>query len=79
MRKKLFKLSIISFAISAFVLSFNYFFYHYFTAEGFTTVFHKEPQKPFVSDLIGQFGVLFLFASVMSLIIALVCYPKKEK
>ena len=77
MRKKLIKVAIITFAISAFVLLFNYFFYHYFTADGFTTVFHKEPQKPFVADLIGQFGVLFLFASVMSTIIAFVCFEKE--
>ena len=78
-KKNLLKLSVISFAISAFVLTFNYFFYHYFTSEGFTPVFHKEPQKPFVSDLIGQFGVLFLFLSVTCLLFALVCYNKKEK
>ena len=76
-RKKLINLSIISFGISAFVLTFNYFFFHYFTSEGFTAVFHKEAQKPFVADLIGQFGVLFLFTSVISLIIAFVCYEKE--
>lgn len=76
-RKKLLKLSMITFAISAFVLVFNYFFFHYFTSEGFTTVFHKEAQKPFVADLIGQFGVLFLFTSVISLIIAFVCIEKE--
>ena len=76
-RKKLLKLSLITFCIAAFVLAFNYFFFHYFTSEGFTTVFHKEAQKPFVADLIGQFGVLFLFTSVISLIIAIVCYEKE--
>lgn len=77
-RKNLTKLSFISFLISAFVLTFNYFFYHYFTSEGFTNVFHKEPQKPFVSDLIGQLGVLFLFLSITSLLIAFICYKKEE-
>lgn len=77
MRKKLLKVALITFGLASFVLTFNYFFYHYFTTEGFTTVFHKEAQKPFVADLIGQFGVLFLFASVISLIIAFVCYEKE--
>ena len=77
-RKKLVKLSIASFGISAFILTFNYFFYHYFTSKGFTSEFHKEPQKPFVSDLIGQLGVLFLFLSITSLLIAFICYEKKE-
>ena len=77
-RKNLIKLSIISFAISAFVLVFDYFFYHYFTSEGFTNIFHKEPMKPFVSDLIGQLGVLFFFFSIVSLLIAFVCCKKQE-
>ena len=77
-RKKLFKLSLITFLTAAFVLVFNYFFYHYFTSSGFTSEFHKLPEKPFVSDLIGQLGVLFLFASAMSLIIGFVCYSKEK-
>ena len=77
-RRNLLKLSMISFAIAAFVETFNYFFYHYFTAEGFTAVFHKEPQKPFVADLIGQLGVLFLFFSIVTLLVAFICYPKKD-
>ena len=67
MRIKLFKLSGISFGISAFILAFNYFFFHYFGENGFSNVFHKEAQKPFVSNLIGQLGVLFLFTSFPSI------------
>lgn len=78
-KKNLLKLSLISFIISACVLVFNYFFFHYFTSEGFTTIFHKEAQKPFVADLIGQFGVLFLLFSVITLLIALICYNNKKK
>ena len=78
-RQNLFKLSIISFVIAAVVEAFDYFFFHYFTAEGFTTVFHKEAQKPFVADLIGQLGVLFLFFAIVTLLVALVCYPKSNQ
>ena len=78
MRIKLFKLSGISFGISAFILTFNYFFFHYFGENGFSNVFHKEAQKPFVSNLIGQLGVLFLFTSFLSLIIEFIYYKKED-
>lgn len=77
-KKNLLLVSAISFILSAFVLTFNYFFFHYFTSEGFTNVFHKEAQKPFVADLIGQLGVLLLFLSIASLIFALVCFKKQD-
>lgn len=78
-KKNLLKLSLITFCISAFLLVFNYFFFHYFTSQGFTSEFHKEAQKPFVSNLIGQLAVLFLFFSIITLLIAVVCYPKNNK
>ena len=77
-RKNLIKVSIISFAISVFSLAFDYFFFHYFTDEGFSNVFNEEAQKPFVADLIGQLGVLFLFFAIAILLIAFICYPKEE-
>lgn len=78
-QQKLIKISIISFIISIVFFVFNYFFFHYFTEDGFTTVFHEEPQKPFVSERIGELAVLFLFFAIISLIIALVCYKKENK
>ena len=77
-KKNLLKVSLISFLCSAFVLTFNYFFFHYFTDEGFSNVFHEEAGKPFVADLIGQLGVLLLFLSISSLIFALVVYKNKK-
>ena len=78
MNKKLLKLSLICFIIAAFVLAFDYFFFHYVTDTGFTSIKQEEAGKPFVTDLIGQFGVLFLFTSVLSLIIAFVFKDKYE-
>ncbi len=79
MGKKLLKLSGISAIISALIFAFNYYFFHFVTDEGFTLTFHEEAGKPFVADLIGQLGVHFLFLSLASLLIALICFPKKEK
>ena len=78
MRKKLLKFSLISFLISALVLIINYFFYHFVTDGGITLTFHEEPGKPFVSGLIGQLGVLFLFAAAVSLIAAFIFFDKEE-
>jgi hypothetical protein len=63
------------------VFAINYFIFHFVTDEGISTVWQPEAGKPFVTDLVGSFGVLFLFASVMSLLIALIFFskPKEEK
>ena len=79
MRKKLLKFSLISFIISAVVLVINYFFFHFVTDEGITFTFHEEAGKPFVADLIGQLGVLFLFSAIVSLIAAFVFCEKEDK
>jgi len=78
MRKKLLKFSLISFLISALVFAVNYFFYHFVTDEGITFTFHEEAGKPFVSDLIGQLGVLFLFSAAVNLIAAFVFFKKED-
>lgn len=77
-RKNLLKLSLITLIIGLIVLAFAYYFFHFVTDDGFTLTFHEEAGKPFVTDLIGFFGVLFIWSSAMSLIIALVFF-KKEK
>lgn len=79
MGKKLLRLSGISAIISVVIFAFNFYFFHFVTDEGFTLTYHAEAGKPFVSDLIGQLGVHFLLLSLASLLIALICFPKKEK
>ena len=77
MNKKLLKLSLICLITSIVVLAIAYFFFHYVTDTGITLVRQEEAGKPFVTDLIGQFGVLFLFASAFTLLIAFV-FRKEE-
>ncbi len=72
MDKRLLKLSLVCFIISIAVLLIAYFFFHYVTDAGITVVRQEEAGKPFVTDLIGQLGVLFMFASAMSLIVAII-------
>ena len=78
MREKFLKLSWVQAIIAAGIFVINYFFYHFVTDEGITLVWQPEAGKPFVADLIGQLGNLFIFGSVVSLLIALIFYDKKE-
>ena len=78
-KQKLFKLSLITLAIGLGLLAIAYFFFHFVTDSGITFTWHPEAGKPFVTDMIGQLAVLFLFASSMSAISALVFFGKDEK
>ena len=79
MREKLIKLSIWQISIAAVVFVINYFFFHFVTDSGITTVWQPEAGKPFVADLIGNLGVLFIFGSAISLLCAFILYDKTDK
>ena len=79
MRERLLKLSLVQGIIAAVVFVINYFFYHFVTDEGITLVWQPEAGKPFVADLIGQLGVLFLFGSIVSLLCAYILCDKNNK
>ena len=78
-RKKLFKFSIITLIIGIAVLLLAFLFFHFVTDAGITLTWHKEAGKPFVSLLIGIFGVLFVFTSAISALIAAVFTEKTNK
>ena len=78
-KQKLFKLSLITLAIGVGLLAIAYFFFHFVTDSGITLTWHPEAGKPFVTDMIGQLAVLFLFASSMSALSALVFFGKDGK
>ena len=77
-KNKFLKLSLYCLIISVIVFIINYFFYHFVTDDGISLTWNEEPGKPFVANLIGIFAVLFLFASVISLLIAYIFYPKEK-
>ena len=78
-KSKLLKFSLISLIIGAAVLIIAFFFFHFVTDNGITTVFQKEAGKPFVAELIGDLGVLFVFASAVSALGAVVLFEKDKK
>lgn len=77
MKKKFLILSACSYILSFSIHMFTYFLYHYYGVDGFRTVFQAEPYKPFVTLLFGIWGTLFLFASIMCLLIAIIFYNRK--
>ena len=79
MRERLLKLSLWQGIIAVAVFIINYFFYHFVTDEGITLVWQPEAGKPFVADLIGNLGVLFIFGSIITLLVAFIVFDKKEK
>jgi len=76
MKRKLYKLSIITAIITIALFAINYFFFHFVTDDRITLVWHEEAGKPFVTNMIGTLSVLFLFASIISAIIAKVVVDK---
>ncbi len=78
MRKKLLKFSACQAIISVIVFVINYFFFHFVTNDGVTFVWQPEPGKPFVADMIGILGTLFLFGAAISLLAAFIFFDKHE-
>ena len=64
--------------IAAVIFIFNYFFFHFVTDSGISLTWNPEPGKPFVSNLIGTLGVLFVFGSAVSLMLALIVFNDEE-
>ena len=79
MKNKLLKLSMWQGIIAAVVFVINYFFFHFVTDDGISLVWQPEAGKPFVADLIGQLGVLFIFGSVVCLLCAFIIFDKTDR
>ena len=58
-----------------FVISF--FMFHFVTDEGITTVFQKEAGKPFVTNMVANLGVLFVFTSIISFIASFIFFKEE--
>lgn len=56
-----------------------YFFSRYVTDEGITLTWYEEAGKFLVTNLIGAFGVLFLFTGTASLISSFVFFGNQRE
>lgn len=78
-KQKLRKFSLITLIIALCLFAISYFFFHFVTDSGITFRWHPEPGKPFVTNMFGQLSGLFIFASSISAISALVFFDKEDK
>lgn len=80
MRKKCFILAVCSFLIALAIFAFTFYLFHYAGADGgFVREYQEAMNKPFVTLLFGIWGVCFLFASVMSVVIGLIFFGNQQK
>ena len=78
-RSKLLKLSLWTLITALLLFVISYFFFHFVTDSGISLEWHPEAGKPYVSNLLGGFAELFLFASVLTFMIAQIWCPKEGK
>ena len=72
-------LAVCTFAIALGIFVLTYFLYHYMGPDGrFLPVPQSAPGKPFVTLLFGIWGVMFLFSSVISVLIGMIFCPKNK-
>ena len=80
MKKKLSLLALVCFVLSLVIFVWTFYIYHHLTTDFvFSAQWQPEPGKPFITLLFGIWGVTFLFASVMSLLVSWIFYPKDGK
>ena len=78
-KKKFLKLALWMFITFAVIMVISYFFYHFVTDTGISLTWQPEPGKPFVSNMIANLGVMFLFGSGVSVFLALLCDEEKTE
>ena len=74
MKKKFQKLSAWSFALAVVLFALSFVLFHFLTDNGFTTVFQQEAGKPFVTEMVADLSVLFLFSGILCQMIAKIFY-----
>lgn len=78
MKKKLIVLARWSLALAFGVFVFSYFLFHYAApGGGFTAEYQIAANKPFITLLLAILGVLFLFAAIMSCLVAHILFSKE--
>ena len=78
MRKKWNILAACSLIIAVAIFAVTYCLFHHMMPDGsFVAAYQTAPAKPFITLLFGIWGVMFLFAAVISLVIGKIFYPKK--
>ena len=78
-RKSFLKLSLITFLVGGLFFVLAFFAFHYLTASGFSTVWHAEAEKPYVTELFGDFAILNVTVAFVSFLIYFLFSENKAK
>ena len=78
MKQKFQTLSRRSLVVALAIFVFTFFFYHYVTPDFTLTLeYQQEPGKPLITQLLSILGTMFLFAGILSGMIARIFFPEK--
>ena len=78
MKQKFKKLSVWCFALALILFALSFVLFHFLTDSGFTTVFQQEAGKPFVTEMVADLSVLFLFSGILCRMIAKIFFQKES-
>ena len=78
MKQKFKKLSNWCFILAAVLMAISFVLFHFLTDSGFTTVFQQEAGKPFVTEMVADLSVLFLFGGILSRMIAGIFFKSEQ-
>lgn len=78
MKKKCNMLALWLFCLAVATFMISFFLYHFTLPGGaITLVWQANPGKPFVTELVANLGVLFLFGGIVSLLVGKIFFPKE--
>ncbi len=78
MKKKFLKLSLITGIVGLAFLVIAFFTFHFVTDAGITLIWHAEVGKPYITELFGDFGIVNLAVSFVSLLISFIIFSDKK-
>ena len=76
MDKRFLKLALITFIVGIVFLVLSFITFHYLTDTGITSVWHEEADKPYVTELLGDFGIINIAVAFISLTISFIFNKK---
>ena len=78
MKKKVLKLSLITLITGVLCLIIAFLAFHFLTKQGISAVWQSTAQKPYVTELIGDFAILNIATSFVSLLISQIFFRENN-
>ena len=78
MKKKVLKLSLITFITGVLCLVIAFLAFHFLTKQGISAVWQTTAQKPYITELIGDFAIINIAVSFVSLLISQIFFRENN-